>query len=134
MSIPSHLDDVLYPLNQDRHSHPNSFYSDEMASVSIELSRRELASECTAIWLLDVETHLAQLFKGTICVEVYQVRQTVAHADCPGMDLTLAWVVWLSARSVRNGSMNYAYLFPRMCLRTILMYGAAQHVQFNCNC
>ena len=45
MSIPSHLDDVLYPLNQGRHSHPNSFYSDEMATVSIALSHQELASE-----------------------------------------------------------------------------------------
>ena len=75
MSIPSHLDDVLYPLNQGRHSHPNSFYSDEMAAVSIALSHRELASERTAIWLLDVAPHLAQLFKGTIGVEIYQVRQ-----------------------------------------------------------
>ena len=48
MSIPSHLDDVLYPLNRGRHSHPNSFYSDEMAAVSITLSHRELASERTA--------------------------------------------------------------------------------------
>ena len=75
MSIPSHLDDVLYPLNQGRHSHPNSFYSDEMAAISIALSHRELASERTAIWLLDVAPHLAQLFKGTIGVEIYQARQ-----------------------------------------------------------